>query len=254
DYLRRFDLSRRVQIFEQILRALQFAHARGVIHRDIKPANVMVGRFGEVVLMDWGVARSIGPGTAAVDTAALSAPAEVSLGRASTTRVGALVGTPLYMSPEQARGDNDQLDARSDLYSAALVFHEMLTLEQLRAHHKTLPALLHAAQSEAAPSSGAIFAKTSDAGIGAEYAHYLNKALQLAPDARFQNATEMLETLRLVASGRFKVQCPVTFMKRASLALSGLVDRAPWLTMAAALGTAAFFLVLLARTLRDLMG
>jgi serine/threonine-protein kinase len=254
DYLRRFDLSRRVQIFEQILRALEFAHARGVIHRDIKPANVMVGRFGEVVLMDWGVARSIGPGTAAADAAAMSAPAEVSLGRASTTRVGALVGTPLYMSPEQARGDNDQLDARSDLYSAALVFHEMLTLEHLRAHHKTLPALLHAAQSEAAPSSGAIFAKRSDAGIGAEYAHYLNKALQLAPDARFRNATEMLETLRLVASGRFQVQCPVTFMKRASLALSGLVDRAPWITMAAALGTAAFFLVLLARTLRDLLG
>src|SRR5262249_36748534 len=121
---REYDVARCTEIFVAMLRALEFAHERGLIHRDVKPANVMIGRFGEVVLMDWGVARPMGVAREgnAPDPAALVGAD----GRASVTRVGALIGTPMYMSPEQARGQNDALDARSDLYSACVMFHEML--------------------------------------------------------------------------------------------------------------------------------
>jgi serine/threonine-protein kinase len=259
DYQRRFDLPRRVQIFQQILRALQFAHERGIIHRDIKPANVMVGRFGEVVLMDWGVARTIGGRTSGPDTAALGGPMggppdAMPASRASTTRVGALIGTPLYMSPEQARGANDQLDQRSDLYSATLMFHEMLGLEHLRAHHKTLTSLLHAAQTDLPPGATTMFAKTPFKAVGAEYAHYVKRGLGLDPEDRFQSATEMLDGLHLILSGRFKIQCPVTFMKRGSLAAAQLVDRSPPLAMWAAIGLTLFFVLLVANAVRDLLG
>jgi serine/threonine-protein kinase len=262
DYQRRFDLPRRVQIFQQILRALQFAHERGIIHRDIKPANVMVGRFGEVVLMDWGVARTIAGRASSPDTAALSGPVGAASmpggaappSRASTTRVGALIGTPLYMSPEQARGANDLLDQRSDLYSAMLMFHEMLGLEHLRAHHKTLTSLLHAAQTDAPPAVTAMFARTPQKSVGAEYAHYVKKGLSLDPKDRFQSATEMLDGLHLILSGRFKVQCPVTFMKRGSLLLSQMVDRSPPMAMWTAIGLALLFILLVANAVRDLVG
>ena len=256
DYVRRFDLARRVQIFQQLLRALQFAHERGIIHRDIKPANVMVGRFGEVVLMDWGVARTVAGLTRSHDSASL---ADVPGGaaapsRASTTRVGSLIGTPLYMSPEQARGANDQLDARSDLYSAFLMFHEMLGLQHLRAHHKTLTSLLHGAQTDDPPGAASMFASTPQRGVGAEYAHFVNKGLQRDPAHRFQSASEVLDTLHLILSGRFAVQCPVTFMKRGSLAMSHLVDRSPPVAMWLGVTMAIVLLLLVANAVRDLIG
>ena len=262
DAVRRYDIPRRVQIFVQILRALQFAHERGIIHRDLKPANVMVGRFGEVVLMDWGVARTIAGRDKTADLAALPAdPARTGIpgqsaapSRASTTRVGALIGTPLYMSPEQARGANDQLDQRSDLYSAALLFHEMLGLRHLRAEHKTLASLLHASQTEDPPGASGMFASSPQKGVGAEYAHFLHQGLQREPSARFQSANEMLEDLHLILAGRFKIQCPVTLMKRGSLAMGQLVDRSPPAAMWLGIGAVILFAALLANAIRDLVG
>ncbi len=102
DELRGGDLPRLLGIFEQICRAVGFAHARGIIHRDLKPANVMVGAFGEVQVMDWGLAKSVGGHEAdAVDTARAVVAAPT--GTAETI-AGQVKGTPAYMAPEQARG------------------------------------------------------------------------------------------------------------------------------------------------------
>jgi serine/threonine-protein kinase len=258
--VRTYDIPRRVQIFMQVLRALQFAHERGIIHRDVKPANVMVGRFGEVVLMDWGVARTIGVEgrVAKPDTAALPL-AETLVGqtaptRASNTRAGALIGTPLYMSPEQARGANDELDERSDLYSAGVMLFELLALEHPHAKHKTLTSLLHAIQTYEPPRASILFASVPQKGIGAEYAHFVNRALQRDPTKRWQSAKEMVEQLHLILQGRFRVQCPVTFMKRGSLLLAELVDRSPPLAMWLGIGVAVLFAALVANAIRDLLG
>jgi serine/threonine-protein kinase len=247
---KKFDTTRMVEIFLGILRALSFAHERGIIHRDIKPANVMVGHYGEVVLMDWGVARPVGGQREgnAPDPSALV----VSDGRASMTSAGALIGTPLYMSPEQSKGQNDALDARSDLFSASVMFHEMLNLGHHRLEHiHSLPALLHAIQTDEPLPATRIF--RDDAGTGAEYAHFLRKALQLDPAKRWQSAKEMMEELHNIQEGLCRVQCAVTLNKRISREVGRFFDRSPRTALVVASITALLFLALVANAVRDLV-
>jgi len=103
---RRFTLGEKVRIIQQVCRALEAAHAEGVVHRDLKPHNIMVEAGGRVLVLDFGIARSL----------------DAIGGQTST---GALMGTPAYMSPEQARGD--RVDTRSDLFSLGVIFYELLT-------------------------------------------------------------------------------------------------------------------------------
>jgi serine/threonine-protein kinase len=248
--LREYDVTRRVEIFVAILRALHFAHEKGVIHRDIKPANVMIGRYGEVVLMDWGVARPAGGNREgnAPDPSALV----TSDGRASMTSVGALVGTPLYMSPEQARGQNDALDARSDLFSACVMFHEMLN----DGHHrfedvKTLPALLHGVQTTDPAGITRMF--RAEAGVGPEYVHFLRRGLKIAPGDRWSSAHEMIEELHAILDGRCRVQCMATLSKRVTRGLGHAVDKSPRLAITLMMVAAVVVLGLVANGVHDVV-
>ncbi len=101
-------LQERLRVFSRICETVAFAHSEGIIHRDLKPENIMVGRFGEVLVLDWGVAKIMG---IAREFAAAGAPA-----RSDTAR-GTVVGTADYMAPEQAAGAIDLVDARSDIFS-----------------------------------------------------------------------------------------------------------------------------------------
>jgi serine/threonine-protein kinase len=116
------DLPRFLKIFEQVCQTLAYAHARGVIHRDLKPMNVMVGAFGEVQVMDWGLAKVLGAAGVA-EVSATSATAD----NEGQTRAGSIVGTPAYMPPEQARGDTAQLDERCDVFGLGAILCEILT-------------------------------------------------------------------------------------------------------------------------------
>ncbi len=118
-------LRARLEIFLAVCDAMAYAHARGVIHRDLKPENIMVGAFHEVTVMDWGIAKL----ASNPDDPASSLDAGAG-GPGDRTRVGVAIGTPCYMSPEQAQGQNPTLDARSDQYALGLMLHEIVSLRR----------------------------------------------------------------------------------------------------------------------------
>jgi serine/threonine protein kinase len=128
------DRGRFLAMFEQICQAVGYAHSKHVIHRDLKPANVMVGAFGEVQLMDWGVAKLLAPGAAAQRPAAGTEAAcgtviQTSRQSDSATVTGCMVGTPAFMAPEQAGGELDQLDERTDVFGLGAILCVILTGE-----------------------------------------------------------------------------------------------------------------------------
>jgi serine/threonine-protein kinase len=237
-YHARYTYTARVQIFVSLLRALAFAHARGYVHRDIKPANVMVGRFGEVVLMDWGIAkrcRAPEPAAPAPDAEDESRPVRE---RLFTTRRGSIVGTPVYMSPEQARGDVEAIDERSDVYCATALFFELITLRHYLGEPENLQQVLHAIQSEEA--ARVTFGSTTHPTQGpppAEFIHFVKKGLQKKPAARYQSVTEMVDLLEDALDGRVKVQCPFTFQKRVTRELGRFTDHHPAIAMLGFLAT-----------------
>lgn len=121
---------RAVDAFARIAQAMAYAHSRGVVHRDLKPENLMVGEFGEVLVMDWGLARRIGAEDAGEvgSVEAAEETEELAASRSSgMTRHGEILGTPAFMAPEQARGDTARQGPASDVYALGAVLHYLLT-------------------------------------------------------------------------------------------------------------------------------
>ena len=131
----RQDLPRFLSIFEQVCQTMAYAHARGVIHRDLKPSNMMVGSFGEVQVMDWGLAKVLRGGRrrrAASGAEPLGETVVMTVrtgpaGSGSESQPGSVLGTPAYMAPEQARGDVERMDERADVFGLGAILCEVLT-------------------------------------------------------------------------------------------------------------------------------
>jgi tetratricopeptide (TPR) repeat protein/tRNA A-37 threonylcarbamoyl transferase component Bud32 len=123
---RALELRRLLGRFLDVCDAVAYAHSRGVLHRDLKPGNIMLGKFGETLVVDWGLAKSVGrPGAATTDGEATLRPESES--GVKSTEVGTQVGTPAYMSPEQAAGRLDELGPASDVYSLGATLYCLLT-------------------------------------------------------------------------------------------------------------------------------
>lgn len=180
------ELNERLNYFLRVCDAVNYAHSRGVIHRDLKPANIMVGAYGEVYVMDWGLARLLdGPhDQESFDLIAGSSK--------DSTQLGDAVGTPAYMAPEQARGLNEQLDVRSDQYSLGLILHELVTLKPPLSGASVSEVLIRAAKGERNPFeySGAPLK------IAVELRAIVDKATSLHPNQRYPSVAEFAEDLR----------------------------------------------------------
>jgi eukaryotic-like serine/threonine-protein kinase len=119
------DLPRFLALFGQVSQAVAYAHSKGVVHRDLKPGNVMVGAFGEVQLMDWGLAKVLGPPSEpSADSSTLFT---TRAGDDLQTQAGSVLGTPAYMAPEQARGNVAAVDERCDVFGLGAILCVILT-------------------------------------------------------------------------------------------------------------------------------
>jgi len=164
---KKIPLNETVQIIAQVCRALESAHAAGVVHRDLKPQNIMLDRKDRVYVMDFGIAHS------------LETP--------GMTQTGALMGTPEYMSPEQAKGM--KVDARSDLFSCGIIFYEMLTSISPYQADTAIATLLKRTQERPRPPADV------DPAIPKAISDAVMKCLEINRDDRYSSAREILEDL-----------------------------------------------------------
>ena len=136
-HIERLPLRQRLQLFQRVAEPLAFAHSRGVIHRDLKPRNIMVGPFGEVLIMDWGLAKIMSARDASsanrqvsehefTRTASAPPSAEALVPEKSPTAHGAVLGTPGFMAPEQERGEVNLIDQRTDVFALGAILQSML--------------------------------------------------------------------------------------------------------------------------------
>jgi serine/threonine protein kinase len=125
------DLGERLRVFERVCEATAFAHANRILHRDLKPDNIMVGAFGEVMVMDWGVAKSL-ESSSVIGSGAILPNAKDDSRPHDRTDHGTVLGTPGFMAPEQAEGDVDDLDERADVYSLGAILSTLVAGDAVR--------------------------------------------------------------------------------------------------------------------------
>ena len=205
---------RLLNAFVQVCNGVSYAHARGVLHRDLKPANIMLGRFGEVLVMDWGVARVVGRSADARTSGTYS-------NALLMTQDGNTVGTPGYLSPEQARGET--LDPRSDVWSLGAILYEILTRRPAYPGEDA-EAVIDAALA-GLPANPQV--RAPHLRIESEIAEIALRALSPRPARRFRNAAHLGEVVRGFLEGsrrRDQARLSVTEAESAWKSWRGLVS------------------------------
>jgi tRNA A-37 threonylcarbamoyl transferase component Bud32 len=178
------DLRARVEIFLQACAAVHFAHTRGVIHRDLKPDNIMIGPFHEVLVMDWGLARVL----TRRDAADLDGAGSDS----DHTAMGVVLGTPAYLSPEQARGDNDALGPPSDQFTLGLILFELVTLKRAVSARHANEASAQIVRGQFEPLVHYLPREP----VPRELAAVIRKATALKPQDRYSSVEDLAQDLR----------------------------------------------------------
>ena len=206
------DRGRQLQVFLQACQTVAYAHSRGVIHRDIKPSNVMVGAFGEVLVMDWGLAKVLPRGGVADEERATLASREreraepeptvihtarSSSGAGSDTLAGSVMGTPAFMPPEQAGGEIDKLDERADVFGLGAVLCVILTGESPYVADTADATRLMAIRGDLEEA----FARLDACGTDAELMELCKRCLSARRDTRPRHAGEVAEAVAEYLAG-----------------------------------------------------
>lgn len=167
---------RLVIILQQVCQAVHYAHAQGVVHRDLKPDNIMLGEYGEVLVVDWGLAREMD---------------NVEFSTSHNSGERHTLGTPAYMPPEQARGELDIVDQQSDVYSIGAILYEMLTLTPPYQAESPLEIMWQVVDGELTPPS----IRTPQRDIPEELEQICLRAMAFAKHARFPTAKALHDAL-----------------------------------------------------------
>ena len=191
-------LAARIEHFLKVCDAIAYAHDKGVIHRDLKPANLMLGRHNEVYVMDWGLCRMLHAGDdVPLDASQVASSADVS-GGASDTQMGDIVGTPKYMSPEQAQGRNHELDTRSDQCALGLILYELATLNPPYLGKTAYEVLANAAAGRRRPLVHAFLGKR---GVPRDLGAIIDRATARMPAQRYASVAELAADVRRYLRG-----------------------------------------------------
>jgi serine/threonine protein kinase len=182
-------LRRMLSAFGNVCLAVDFAHSRGVVHRDLKPDNIVLGDFGEVYVLDWGIAK--------IQDSAERDPIEQRAKPLEVTLPGSVLGTLAYMAPEQARGDLEHVDRRSDVYSLGVILFEILALERLH-RAKSYTELAFSALN---PPDRSPARRAPSRDVAVELDAVVLKATEVDRDARFATARELAEAIERYLDG-----------------------------------------------------
>jgi serine/threonine protein kinase len=214
--VRDYPLAQLIVVLQKVCDAMAFSHSLGVIHRDLKPSNIMLGPFGEVLVMDWGLAKSLSPENAAAEPVTVRATGIGLLASSGgsaefATGNGALMGTPHFMSPEQAACNSSALDNRADVYALGAILYNLLTLrppfrgacvddvlQQVRAGKIQTPV---AYGQELAKYKGFNLPHLPGGRVPESLSAVAMRALSMRPEDRYQSVAEFQQEIVAYQSG-----------------------------------------------------
>jgi len=197
-----FTFRRLLESFLRVTETVAYAHSRGVVHRDLKPSNIMLGGYGEVLVLDWGLAKVVaGDASARV--------IEVEGAGERMTQVGAITGTPAYMSPEQARGDSAECGPAADVYSLGATLYDLLCERPPRLATTPQELVLQVAVGKPFPSPRSVAEGPT---IDEELERICLHALQTEPEDRYPDATAMAADLSSWLEGVRKRERALAFV------------------------------------------
>jgi serine/threonine protein kinase/tetratricopeptide (TPR) repeat protein len=203
-----YSLPRLISILVAVGDAVSYAHARGVVHRDLKPQNIMLGKFGEVFVLDWGIAKLMGrPSTEArkvIDHAGEHRPIQAIGVDTVPTLSGTIIGTPGYMSPEQARGETDTVGFPADVYALGVVLFQLLSLGLPVDMTTAQTALLDTVEGRIRD----VRAVAKHRQVPRALAAIASRAVALQASQRYPDAASLVSDLRAWLEDREVLACP----------------------------------------------
>ncbi|MFN8609699.1 MAG: serine/threonine-protein kinase [Vulcanimicrobiota bacterium] len=208
EYHKTYTFARRIQIMQAVCDAIHYAHSRGYLHRDLKPDNIMIGPYGEVQVMDWGLVRRFS------DDPGPRLP--------STTMKGTFIGTAAYAAPEQIAGESAVLDERTDVYGLGALLYEVTTLHPPHTGRSVREVMMSVVTKS--PPKPESYRQAQQGRVPRELSRLIQEAMAPLPEERLKSALEVKERLQVILEGEAAPVCAHTHLKRGAVRLQRFLD------------------------------